>query len=105
MTARTPWADRELQVTRSFVLGDLDARTFTAELLRARHRSVAEREVSPDDLEALLNDIWFCIDMHNDVADLREPDEFDDAQLREVLTGYLASWDAGTWEPDPRWAG
>jgi hypothetical protein len=104
MTARTPWADRQLEVTRRFAQGELEARAFTTELLRARHRSVAEREVSPEDLEALLNDIWFCIDMHNDVDDVREPDEFDDAQLRDVLTGYLASWDAGTWGPDPRWA-
>ena len=42
--------------------------------------------------------------MHNDYDDLREPDEFDDTQLLEVVTGYLADWDAGTWEPDPRWA-
>jgi hypothetical protein len=42
--------------------------------------------------------------MHNEYEELREPDEFDDVQLLEVLTGYLADWDAGTWRFDPRWA-
>ncbi len=48
--------------------------------------------------------LWYAIDMHNEYDELREPDEFDDAQLLEVMTGYLADWDAGTWQPDPRWA-
>ena len=39
--------------------------------------------------------------MHNEYDELREPDEFDDAQLLEVMTGYLADWDAGTWQFDP----
>ena len=76
-----------------------------AELLTARHQSVAAREILVGDFEDLLNDVWFAIDMHNDVDDIPEPDEFDDAQLLEVVTGYLNDWDAGSWQPDPRWEG
>ena len=101
----TPWADRQLEAIRQFVRGDLQPREFTAELLSARHQSVGAREFLVGDFENLLNDVWFAIDMHNDVDDIPEPDEFDDAQLREVVTGYLNDWDAGTWQPDPRWEG
>jgi hypothetical protein len=76
-----------------------------AVLLTARHQSVVAREILVGDFENLLNDVWFAIDMHNDVDDIPEPDEFDDAQLLEVVTGYLNAWDAGTWQPDPRWEG
>ena len=101
----TPWADRQLEAMRRFVRGDLQPREFIAELLSARHQSVAAREILVGDFEDLLNDVWFAIDMHNDVDDIPEPDEFDDAQLRDVVSGYLQEWDAGTWQPDPRWEG
>jgi Bacterial self-protective colicin-like immunity len=91
----TPWADRQLEVARLFVRGDLDARDFIGELLSARHESVTADEFMAGDFSVLLNDFWFAIDMHNEYDELREPDEFDDAQLREVLTRYLADWDAG----------
>ncbi len=77
---------------------------FVDGLLHARNESISASEVKSRDLEGLLNDIWCAIDMHNEYDDLREPDEFDDAQLLEVLAQYLADWDAGTWDPDPRWA-
>lgn len=101
----TPWADRQLEAIRRFVRGDLQPRAFMAELLSARHQSVAAREILVGDFENLLNDVWFAIDMHNDVDDIPEPEEFDDAQLRDVVTGYLHDWDEGTWQPDPRWEG
>jgi hypothetical protein len=101
----TPWAEQELQATRRFARSDSDTKSFIRDLLHARHESVAAGETSSRDFEGLLNDIWFAIDMHNEYDELREPDEFDDAQLLAVVTGYLASWDAGTWEPDPRWEG
>lgn len=101
----TPWAGRQLQAARRFVGRALNPREFIGELLSARHEGVAAGEIPVGDLEDLLNDLWFAIDMHNDFDDIPEPDEFDDAQLLEVLTRYLADWDAGTWEPDPRWAG
>jgi hypothetical protein len=104
MSDAHPWADRELEVARLFARGDLSPTDFTAELLSARHKSVAAREFLSDDFEGLVNDFWFAIDTHNEYDDLREPDEFDDAQLLDVVTGYLAAWDAGTWQPDPRWA-
>jgi hypothetical protein len=99
----TPWADLELDASRRFVRGDVDAGLFTRDLLHARGESIRAKEYKSGDFEALLNDMWFAIDMHNEYDELREPDEFDDAQLLEVITQYLADWDAGTWEPDPRW--
>jgi hypothetical protein len=100
----TPWADRQLEATRRFVSGHLNPRQFISELLSARHESVAANEFMAGGLEDLLNDVWFAIDMHNDYDDVLEPGEFDDAELLAVLTQYLADWDAGTWESDPRWA-
>jgi hypothetical protein len=97
------WADRELDAARRFVCGDLNPRQFIRDLLRARHRSVVADEFTSRDFEGLLNDIWFAIDTHNEYDELREPDEFDDAQLLDVLSHYLADWDAGTWRRDPRW--
>lgn len=99
----TPWADREVEATRRFVGRDLDADRFIRDLLHARNESILASEYKSADFEGLLNDIWFAIDTHNGYDDLREPDEFDDAQLLAVITQYLADWDAGTWEPDPRW--
>lgn len=103
MTDAHPWADRELEIARRFARGDLSPTEFTAELLSARHQSIAAHEFLSDDFEGLVNDLWFAIDTHNEYDDLREPDEFDDAQLLDVVAGYLAAWDAGTWQPDPRW--
>jgi hypothetical protein len=73
--------------------------------LHARHESIHADEYTVADFEDLLNDLWFAIDTHNEYDDLRKPDELDDAQLLDVVTGYLAEWDTGTWEPDQRWAG
>jgi hypothetical protein len=100
-----PWAQQELQLTRRFVGRDLVANKFIRDLLHARNESIDAGEFKSADFEGLLNDIWFAVDTHNEYDDLREPDEFDDAQLLDVLTRYLADWDADTWEPDPRWAG
>ena len=99
------WAQEQLAVTRGFVAGGLSATGFTVQLLHARNAAV--KAGGSDDLTLLdlLNDVWFAIDTHNEYDELREPDEFDDAQLLEVVTGYLADWDAGTWQPDPRWEG
>jgi hypothetical protein len=98
-------AQEQLDLLRSFVAGGPSVRDFVEPFLRARNAAVAAGGSDELDLLDMLNDVWFAIDMHNEYDDLREPDEFDDAQLLEVLTGYLADWDAGTWQPDPRWAG
>jgi hypothetical protein len=99
------WAREQLDVSRRFVAGRLAVSDFIVQLLHARNEAVAAG--GSDDLVLLdmLNDVWFAIDMHNDFDDVREPDEFDDAQLLEVVTGYLNDWDSGTWQPDPRWEG
>jgi hypothetical protein len=99
------WAQEQLAVTRRFVGGDLSAADFTEQLLHARNAAVDAGGSGDLILLDLLNDVWFAIDTHNEYDELREPDEFDDAQLLEVVTGYLADWDAGTWQPDPRWEG
>jgi hypothetical protein len=96
-------AQKQLEVSRAFVAGKLSARDFIEQLLRARNAAVAAGGGADLDLLDFLNDVWFAIDTHNEYDDLREPDEFEDAQLLEVVTGYLVAWDAGTWQPDPRW--
>jgi Bacterial self-protective colicin-like immunity len=98
-------AQEQLALARRFVSGALPVRDFVMLFLRARNAAVATGGGGDLDLLDMLNDVWFAIDMHNEYDDLREPDEFDDAQLLDVVTGYLASWDAGTWQPDPRWEG
>jgi hypothetical protein len=99
------WAREQLDVSRRFAAGNLTVGDFIVQLLHARNEAVDAG--GSDDLVLLdmLNDVWFAIDTHNEYDELREPDEFDDAQLREVVTGYLNDWDAGTWQPDPRWEG
>jgi hypothetical protein len=99
------WAQEQLDVSRRFVAGRLAVSDFIVQLLHARNKAVDAG--GSDDLVLLdmLNDVWFAIDMHNDVDGIPEADEFDDAQLLEVVTGYLNDWDAGTWQPDPRWEG
>ena len=98
-------AQEQLDLARGFVAHRSSATQFIASFLTARHAEIGAG--SCDDLVLLdfLDDVWFAIDMHNEYDELREPDEFDDAQLLEVLTGYLRQWDAGTWQPDPRWEG
>jgi hypothetical protein len=99
------WAQEQLAVTRHFVAGGLSATDFTQQLLHARNEAVRAGGSSDLILLDLLNDVWFAIDTHNEYDELREADEFDDAQLLEVVSAYLADWDAGTWQPDPRWEG
>jgi len=97
-------AQEQLDVSRRFVAGELGAHDFIEKFLDARDDGIVAGGCEDLVLMAFLDDIWFAIDMHNEYDELREPDEFDDAQLLEVLAGYLAAWDAGTWQFDPRWA-
>jgi hypothetical protein len=98
-------AQEQLDLSRRFVTGSLSVRDFVGPFLRARNAAVGAGGSDDLDLLDMLNDVWFAIDMHNEYDDLREPEEFDDAQLRDVVTHYLADWDAGIWQFDPRWAG
>jgi hypothetical protein len=97
-------AQEQLDLSRRFVAGELTAHDFIEQLLDARNAGIDAGGSDDLVLLDLLDDVWFAIDMHNEYDELRAPDEFDDAQLLEVLTGYLADWDAGTWQFDPRWA-
>jgi hypothetical protein len=97
-------AQEQLDATRRFVAGELGAPDFIDRFLDARNAGIEAGGSDDLVLLDLLDDVWYAIDMHNEYVELREPDEFDDAQLLEVLTGYLADWDAGTWQFDPRWA-
>jgi hypothetical protein len=97
-------AHEQLDLLRRLVTGGLSVSEFDEPFLRARNAGIDAGGSDDLVLLDLLDDVWFAIDMHNEYDDLREPDEFDDAQLLEVLTRYLADWDAGTWQPDPRWA-
>lgn len=97
-------AQEQLDLLRRFVVGKLSVPGFVQPFLHARNAGIDAGGCDDLVLLALLDDVWFAIDMHNEYDELREPDEFDDAQLLEVLNGYLANWDAGTWQFDPRWA-
>jgi hypothetical protein len=99
------WAHEQLDVSRRFAAGRLTVSDFVVQLLHARNEAVDAGGSEDLVLLDMLNDVWFAIDTHNEYDELREPDEFDDAQLRAVVTGYLNDWDAGTWQPDPRWEG
>ena len=39
----------------------------------------------------------FDVDKHNAYDDLRQPDEFDDEDLRVIMARRLREWDAGTY--------
>lgn len=97
-------AQEQIDLTRRFVAGGLSTPQFVAPFMSARNAEIDAGSSDDLALSDFLDDIWFAIDMHNEYDELREPDEFDDAQLLEVLAGYLAAWDAGTWQFDPRWA-
>lgn len=96
-------AQVQLKITRRFVAGDLLVPDFIEQLLDARDAGI---DAGGGDLVllALLDDIWFAIDMRNAFDDLRAPAEFDDAQLHGTVIQYIADWDAGTWTFDPQWA-
>jgi hypothetical protein len=96
-------AQEQLDVSRAFAAGSLSTSHFVELFLRTWNAEVDAGSCNETPFLDVLDDIWFAIDMHNEYDDLRSPEEFDDAQLREVVTGYLADWDAGTWQYDPRW--
>jgi hypothetical protein len=96
-------AQEQLDLTRRFSAGELAVSDYVAPFMSARNDGIHAGGCDDFVLLDFLDDVWYAIDMLND-DDLRQPDEFDDAQLLEVLTGYLADWDAGTWQFDPRWA-
>jgi hypothetical protein len=102
--AGTRLAQEQLRLSRAFVAGALSAADFIEAFLSARHAEIGAGSCNDYVLIEFLDDVWFAIDMHNEYDELREPDEFDDAQLLEVIAQYLADWDAGTWQFDPRWA-
>jgi hypothetical protein len=97
-------AQEQVDLSRQFVAGKLGPHAFIERFLTARNDGIDAGSTDDLVLSDFLDDIWYAIDMHNEYDELREPDEFDDAQLLEVMTGYLAHWDAGTWQFDPRWA-
>lgn len=96
-------AQEQLDLSRRFIAGELSVPAFVEPFLCARNDEIDAGSCNELAFLDLLDDIWFAIDTHNEYDDLREPDEFDDAQLLELVTRYLADWDAGTWNPDPRW--
>jgi Bacterial self-protective colicin-like immunity len=97
-------AKEELDLTRRLVVGDISMEQFIAPFMGARHAEIGAGSSGDLVLSDFLDDIWYAIDMYNEDEELREPNGFDDEQLIDVLAGYLAAWDAGTWQFDPRWA-
>jgi hypothetical protein len=75
----------------------MTSEAFIDGFLAARHRWIAAIWNIGSDFEGLLNDLNFDVDRHNAYDDLREPDEFDDEDLRASMARRLRDWDAGTY--------
>jgi hypothetical protein len=90
-------AGEQVQLARRFVSRELTTADFIEGFLEARHRWVAAIWNVGSDFEGLLNDVNFDVDRHNAYDDLRQPDEFDDEQLRVSIARRIRDWDAGTY--------
>jgi hypothetical protein len=99
MAAGDPEAGEQVQLARQFVAREMTAAAFIDGFLDARHRWIAAIWSVGSDFEGLLNDLNFDIDKHNAYDDLRQPDEFDDEDLRVIMARRLRDWDAGAYVP------
>ena len=86
-----------VDLVRRYVNREIPADDFVSEFLAARHRWIDATGYRLSDYEGLLNDLMFDVDRHNAYDDLREPDEFDDEQLRASMARRIRDWDAGTY--------
>ena len=90
-------AVEHVDVVRRYVNREITADDFVSDFLAARHRWIDALGNELSQYEGLLNDLWFDVDRHNAYDDLREPDEFDDEQLRASTARRIRDWDAGTY--------
>jgi hypothetical protein len=99
----TVWTQREMALVRTYVEGSVLTDEFTRELIRVRVLRIDGDERPALVVEDFLDDVMYAINNHNEMDEHREPDQYDDNQLLEVITGYLRAWDEGTFEPDQQW--
>jgi hypothetical protein len=97
MAAGDPEAIEQVNLARRYVARETTAEDFIDDFLDGRHRWIAAIWHVGSEYEGLLNDLWFDVDRHNAYDDLREPDEFDDEQLRASVARRINDWDAGTY--------
>ena len=90
-------AVQQVDLVRRYVNREITANDFVSDFLAARHRWIDALGNELSQYEGLLNDLWFDVDRHNAYDDLREPDEFDDEDLRVIMARRLRDWDAGTY--------
>ena len=84
-------------LVRRYVNREITADDFVSDFLAARHRWLDALGYRHSEYTGLLYDLIFDVDSHNAYDDLRQPDEFDDEDLRVVLARRLRDWDAGTY--------
>ena len=97
MAAGDEEAGEQVQLARQLVAREMTAAAFIDGFLEARHRWIAAIWNVGSDFEGLLNDLNFDVDRHNAYDDLRQPDEFDDEDLRVSVARRIRDWDAGTY--------
>ena len=97
MAEGDPEALEQVSLARRYVAREITAEDFIDDFLDGRHRWIAAIWNVGSEYEGLLNDLWFDIDRHNAYDELREPDEFDDEDLRVSMARRLRDWDAGTY--------
>jgi hypothetical protein len=90
-------ADQHVDLVRRYVNREITADDFVSDFFAARHRWLDALGNHPSEYEGLLNDLWFDVDRHNAYDDLREPDEFDDEDLRASVARRIRDWDAGSY--------
>lgn len=104
MTNKPAELRQQFELTRQFVAGTMTATDYIHDFLHL-HCNGFDVPITDEGLamSCWVGDVWFDIDNHNGYDHLREPDQFDDDQLREVLARHLAEWDAGEFVPDTDW--
>ena len=91
-------AVEHVDLVRRYVNREITADDFVERLPRcADIAGSTQLGYRHSEYEGLLNDLMFDVDRHNAYDDLREPDEFDDEDLRVSMARRLRDWDAGTY--------
>ena len=90
-------AVQHVDLVRRYVNREITADDFVSDFLAARHRWIDALGYRHSEYTGLLDDLMFDVDKHNAYDDLRQPDEFDDEDLRVSVARRIRDWDAGTY--------
>ena len=90
-------AVEHVDLVRRYVNREITADEFVGDFLAARDRWLDAMGSRQSEYTGLLDDLMFDVDRHNAYDDLRQPDEFDDEDLRVIMARRLRDWDAGTY--------